>query len=131
MFNTYYTGPQMPAQINVQTTATQQLAPTGEHTRLLREMEQEAKDAVIGMLTFQDNVVNGRVVALNAAWKCKVEVHYLFSVNGHEYDVVEDMDAYDFQLTPQDAFNKLCDRVAAAIAQTFRTRAADAVVKET
>ena len=91
-------------------------APTDESLKLLKELDQTAKNNILFSITNKDNVINGTILAIatgfsslphltdnpnvirTASSMMDVEIHYRFTLNGKEYNGKDTIDYYDIGL---------------------------------
>jgi hypothetical protein len=69
---------------------TEKRAPTDESVRLLREMENKAKEEIIKSISLPSNEFSGVVHLMRDALSCQIKIAILFTLNGksHRVDVL-------------------------------------------
>lgn len=88
------------------TYVTEKRAPTDESIRLLREMENKAKEEVIKSISLPSNEFSGVVHLMRDHLSCQTNVVVLFKLNGKDHKVP--ISLYDFK---DDSLEKRMEKV--------------------
>lgn len=76
-------------------TVTEKRAPTDESVRLLKEMEQKARDNIIASIELDSNLVKGRVFVMKEWLSGKNNFAVLMDINGKRVEIKVSTDEYD------------------------------------
>ena len=87
MFDRYEMGPR---RVSVESTVNHKRAPTDESIRLLREMEEAARESVLETFTPGPNELKGRVIKMQTLMGARIYV--LFDLNGKKHQRSFDVD---------------------------------------
>ena len=74
--------PLVPQRVESKVTINEHRAPTDESVRLLRELEDAARDRVIASFPLEGNEIKGRVFVERDAWAAEISALALIDVNG-------------------------------------------------
>jgi len=103
-----------PDTIRVNTTITEKRAPTDESVRLLREMEDKAKQEVIKAVEVKDNNFSAVLHHMHDYLSCCTKLRLIYSINGKK--LTTDYSISDFKNNPDEWIPELVDTVAKDIA---------------
>ena len=134
MFDTYVTRrePHYPQTINKH----EHRAPTDDSVKLLREMEEKARDQVVESYRFKadNDFVNGHVIVTkrmdNKHFGCVLDVYIVFNLNGKEYKITEKFDEGDFRYKDKmEAWRLLLTKVSQAVTQQLIPQISDGTIQ--
>jgi len=74
---------------------TEKRAPTDESVRLLKEMEQKARDNIIASIELDSNLVKGRVFVMKEWLSGKNNFAVLMDINGKRVEIKVSTDEYE------------------------------------
>lgn len=117
MFDSYYTSSGSAHHSHNHThTHTHKRAPTDESVRLLREMEQTAKDQVIKAVALEGNGFKGVVHFRYNALSATKDFVSIFDLNGHRYTVQSQFNDWDtMEQVVQGVVNDVARQLAIAL----------------
>ena len=99
---------------DVNVTITEKRAPTDESVKLLREMEQAARDAVIGSIVLDSNGFKGVTLFNERPWEACFVATVVYEFNGKKETCEVRMDYY---LTVEERVDKVIKELADHIAR--------------
>lgn len=117
MFDHIHQGPR---EVYVKSTSTEHRAPTDESVKLLREMEESAKNNLIGKGRLQDNLLNFHWWVGYNGLSDSIEIDCLFSLNGKEMKFRQETPVFDLPREPEQLkafFIKVRDQIITIIAE--------------
>jgi len=120
MFDTYInrTSPAYPQTV----TKHEHRAPTDESVKLLREMEEKAKEQVLESYRFDadNDLANGYVVVSRSPQHLKLIITVIFNLNGKEYTINEDIREDKFKYEDKmEVWRYFLTKVSRAITEQF------------
>lgn len=102
------------------TYVTEKRAPTDESIRLLREMENKAKEEVIKSISLPSNEFSGVVHLMRDHLSCQTNVVVLFKLNGKDHKVPISLDDFkddSLEKRMEKVLNDVSDYLSASILQ--------------
>lgn len=102
------------------TYVTEKRAPTDESIRLLREMENKAKEEVIKSISLPSNEFSGVVHLIRDHLSCQTNVVVLFKLNGKDHKVPISLDDFkddSLEKRMEKVLNDVSDYLSASILQ--------------
>lgn len=91
-------------------------APTDESVRLLKEMEQKARDKIIASIELDSNLVKGRVYVMKDYLSGKNNFAVLMDINGKRVEIKVSTDEYESaEAQLQEVYQEIGKRIAAEV----------------
>lgn len=106
---------------------TEKRAPTDESVRLLKEMEQKARDKVIASIELDSNLVKGRVFVMKDYLSGKNNFAVLMDINGKRVEIKVSTD--EFQ-SPEAQLHEVYEEIGKRIAVEVMPAVFDTAKKE-
>lgn len=95
---------------------TEKRAPTDESVRLLKEMEQKARDKVVASIELDSNLVKGRVYVMKDYLSGKNNFAVLMDINGKRVEIKVSTDEYESaEAQLQEVYQEIGRRIAAEV----------------
>lgn len=80
-----------PSHITKTTTVHEHRAPTDDSVRLLKEMEQAAREKVVSSVRVENTKIDCVLHAMNDPFNCSTKVAAHIRINGHDIEVLADI----------------------------------------
>jgi len=110
-------------------TVTEKRAPTDESVRLLKEMEQKARDNIIASIELDSNLVKGRVFVMKEWLSGKNNFAVLMDINGKRVEIKVSTDEYDsVESQMQRIYEEIGKRIAVEVMPAVFDEAKKAVL---
>lgn len=91
-------------------------APTDESVRLLKEMEQKARDKIIASIELDSNLVKGRVYVMKDYLSGKNNFAVLMDINGKRVEIKVSTDEFQSpEAQLQEVYQEIGKRIAAEV----------------
>jgi len=99
-------------------------APTDDSVKLLREMEEKARNQIVGaFVTNKDNDFDGAVVYMRpSVMSADYNVYTRFKLNGQEYEFKEVVTDIAFHMSKEEAYRKLAEKLSAVMTNKLMYR---------
>lgn len=114
MFDSYTYKTASPSYVSVD--VIEKRAPTDESVRLLKEMEQKARDKVIASIELDSNLVKGRVYVMKDYMSGKNNFAVLMDINGKRVEIKISTNEYESpEAQLQEVYQEIGKRIAAEV----------------